>query len=319
MLLGMVMGLLIATQSAQPRADTRAWYQAYQDGVRQVQQRNWQAAIASLNTAKRTGPKPGRRIPFYGDVYDDFLPDYYLGLAYINTQQYKEAASAFDAVRQTGLITAKDKEYAEFTKQSASAAAQVANTATVAQGPPAQGPPAQGPPAAQPVPAPPVTQTANADVGNANAPSTAAPPPVATAAPNPAPTNVPQTGAAAARPPATTATARPTPPRPGTSPNQPYQAPVDLKSESAAMTAFFEGDYLRAANMLSGLTVNGGTPRAAFYLACSRAALVLTGGADAATLADARTRFAGINAAAFAADERYISPRVLALLRNEAR
>lgn len=84
------------------------------------------------------------------------------------------------------------------------------------------------------------------------------------------------------------------------------------------MAAFFGGDYQRAANILATLAPNAGTARAEYYLACSRAALVLTGGADPSTLADAQARFARINAGSFAGDERFISPRILQVLRNPA-
>ncbi|HEY7292178.1 MAG TPA: hypothetical protein VH583_20245, partial [Vicinamibacterales bacterium] len=90
-----VLAMVVALQSsappqAQQRADTRTWYEAYADGRRAFQQGNWQAAIDSLEASKRAAgaPKPGRRVPFYGDVFDDYIPDYYLGQAYLNLKQY---------------------------------------------------------------------------------------------------------------------------------------------------------------------------------------------------------------------------------------
>jgi hypothetical protein len=320
----LVLMLPAATMAAaqQRSSDTRTWYQAYQDGRRQVQQGNWQAGIASLLAAKRTGPAPGRRIPFYGDVFDDYLPDYYLGIAYLNTGRYKESTDAFEAVRRAGLITAKDKEYTEFTRQSASATSELAK-ATIAQGPPPNSavqtsPVQQSPPVQR---TPPVNQNAPSNAANVDGPGA-----------NPVPgagQGVPTAGGVVTtpppigKPPQTAQTTRlPTPvTRPGTppgskSPNTPNPSPGGLGSESAAMAAFFAGDYQRAANLLSALAVSGATPRAEFYLACSRAALVLTGGADPSTLADARARFAQVNVSQFAADQRYISPRVLEVLRT---
>src|SRR3954467_2252796 len=108
-MVALLLALFVATQSAGQaparRNDTRTWYQAYADGKRAFDQKNWQAAIDSLEAAKRAGaPKPGRRIPFYGDVYDDYLPDYYLGMAYMNLRQFTRADQAFAAVRASGLI-----------------------------------------------------------------------------------------------------------------------------------------------------------------------------------------------------------------------
>ena len=99
-MLALLLSALIASQSAAQaqapgrRPDTRTWYQAYADGKRAFDQKNWQAAVDSLEASKRAGaPKPGRKIPFYGDVYDDFLPDYYLGMAYVNLKQYRAGRS----------------------------------------------------------------------------------------------------------------------------------------------------------------------------------------------------------------------------------
>ena len=52
------------------------------------QQKNWTAAIADIEAASRLGaPKPGRNVFFYGDVYRDFNPDYYLGVAFLNLKR----------------------------------------------------------------------------------------------------------------------------------------------------------------------------------------------------------------------------------------
>ena len=311
-LLALVMTMLVATSSTggQARnADTRAWYQAYQDGVRQVQQRNWQAAITSLLAAKRSGPAAGRRVPFYGDVFDDYLPDYYLGLAYMNTLQYTEAAAAFGAVQKTGLITAKDREYAELTRQTAAVSSALLKQVNAQATPPSVTPsgPAQTTNAPPPARNPQTTQAASTDttanVNNPNSADTSAVTPVQSSPPSG------QTAVTAAP------KQRPIPTRPTPTQNTRTASATTLASESTGMAAFFAGDYQRASNILSALIVNGGTPRAEFYLACSRAALVLTGGADPATLSDARTRFSAVNAAQFAADQRYISPRILQTLR----
>lgn len=95
-MVALLLALFVAAQSAGQaparRNDTRTWYQAYADGKRAFDQKNWQGAVDSLEAAKRArAPKPGRKIPFYGDVYDDYLPDYYLGIAYLNLRQFTQA------------------------------------------------------------------------------------------------------------------------------------------------------------------------------------------------------------------------------------
>jgi len=316
-----LVGLLLATPAAaqQRGADTRTWYQAYQDGRQQVQRGQWEAAIASLEAAKRNGPKPGRRIPFYGDVFDDFLPDYYLGIAYLNAGRAQDAVKAFSTVRDAKLIAQRDREYTEFIKQATVAEdrARAAAPTQVAQQPPLPQPSPQQQ-AQQPQPPAPVTQSAANNPPNLPVPT---PDAAVSKAPTPAPPSPAQTPPIR---PATTPAPGPAvvgkqpAPRPNP-PDVPNASAGGLRSEVDGLTAFFSGDYQRAANVLSALAVSGASPRVEFYLACSRAALVLTGGADAASLTEARTRFAALNANQFAGDQRYISPRILELLRSAPR
>src|SRR5262245_4772373 len=138
-MLHVALALLLALQAAnaqQRRADSRTWYQAYADGRRAVQQGNWQAAVDSLEASKRAGaPKPGRRIPFYGDVFDDYLPDYYLGIALTNLGRYADADRAFEAVRASGLVRPNDREYAQFDIQSKKAKAELSALASATPAP----------------------------------------------------------------------------------------------------------------------------------------------------------------------------------------
>ena len=134
---------LVTIQSppAQQRTDTRAWYQAYADAQRQIQQKNWAGAMLDIETALRRGaPKPGRRVHFYGDVYREFNPDYYLGVAYMNLGRYVDADRAFTRVRQARLIEPRDPLYAEFSLQSDIASSIVNHP--VGKAPPAPPPPA---------------------------------------------------------------------------------------------------------------------------------------------------------------------------------
>ena len=322
----LVLGLLIALQAPnaqQRRADSRTWYQAYADGRRAVQQGNWQAAVDSLEASKLAGaPKPGRRIPFYGDVFDDYLPDYYLGIALTNLGRYAEADKAFEAVRASGLIRPSDREYAQLDAQSKKAKSEL-----LALGP-------------SPAPSNP---TAAAGSGGATAGGTAAPPPAnAEVTPPPNPAVVPQQPSPVqqnpiATTPTTTPNYQPPPLQPSTSgrdrnastigrrpppqsPNSPSQgvirrtlAPAD---EEAAIAAYLSGRYDVSASTLGVIQTGvAGSERAYFYLACSRVALAILGQADAGTIADARALLSQAgDPARFSADRRYISPRVLKML-----
>jgi hypothetical protein len=321
-MLALLLGALMVSQSAAQvparRPDTRTWYQAYADGKRAFDQKNWQAAVDSLEASKRAGaPKPGRKIPFYGDVYDDFLPDYYLGVAYVNLKQYAQAERAFAAVRASGVIGPRDREYAQLETQAA-AARDGLQKQDVAQNTPATPGTGAGAPAATPPPAaivpPPVQQQppANAAVlpGAQRQPATTDLPPA-------------QVPVQVARPPAAAANAAANTKRPGTAPQVQRQSPagVDpavpfdpITNEREAIRLYLSGQYADASNRLARAGA-GATPRELFYLACSRTALAILGQGGTPAIDDAKSLVARAGSPdQFAADRRYISPRVLRML-----
>lgn len=91
---------------------------------------------------------------------------------------------------------------------------------------------------------------------------------------------------------------------------------ITPKDEQAAVTAYLSGQYDQTAQLLAAAAGGAAaSPRAAFYLACSRAALVILGQGDPAALSEARDALARAGGAAqFPADRRYISPRVLQMV-----
>lgn len=323
-MLALVLSLFIASpgSAAQnpPRRDTRAWYQAYSDGTRAFQQRRWQEAIDSFEAAKRAAgaPKPGRRVPSYGDNFVDFIPDYYLGVAYTNLNQYGPADRAFAAVRAGGLIGPRDREYAEFQKLSGMASAQLKVPSTVAgiANPPAAGNAGNTLAANQPADNPnPAIQQPIPPPNNASA-AAQQPPPQTN---NPPPNIVQQAPIGRGAPANTAGNAAIVPtPRPIRPPQNRPIAPgaVAAANEQAAIGAYLSGQYDQVETLIGkDVAANSATPRAYFYLACSQTALAILGRADANAVNDARTTLSRAgNPAQFAADRRYISPRVLQML-----
>jgi hypothetical protein len=311
--LAVVVSLQVPAAPTQLRADSRTWYQAYSDGVRAFQKGDWQAAVDSLEAAKRAGaPKPGRKIPFYGDVYNDFIPDYYLGIAYVNLKKYAEADRAFEAVRASALVGPKDREYQQFEAQARVAKSQLvlaqAAPAGAVQAAPSGNAPVNAPNAAVPTVSKPAPYQPAA-VAQQN-------PPV-TNLPAPTPVGPPTVGTAIrGRPGLNNAVLKPG----NISPNRPNQGVVSRfitpADEQAAVSAYLSGQYDQAATLLAGAASgSAATPRAYFYLACSRTALAILGQADAAAVTSARALLARAgDPAQFAADRRYVSPRVLQML-----
>jgi tetratricopeptide (TPR) repeat protein len=338
-LLGATVVLLGATVGAQAQAQrgNQLWYQAYEAGVRDVGRSAWDSAVQNLQAAKQSGPRPARRVVFYGDRVDAFNPDYYIGVAYLNLRRFADADAAFERVRQANLITANDAQFRAFQTQASTArfelllgqaedyfakgdltgAKQVSDQAVAlgidtsrtralqqrladASAPPAPAPapapsPTQGPPPASgPAPTPGPVPTPGPPVTSAPGPT---PGPIPTPAPTPAPNPVP---------------APPPTPKPAPAPLPPPRVAVET-----GIAAFLAGRYGDAVTLL-GITATTdpqGSARARFYLACSLAALVLSGEREDAELVNAKaTLQAAGRLDQFTADRRIISPRVLAAL-----
>jgi tetratricopeptide (TPR) repeat protein len=316
--------------------DTRAWYQAYSDGVRAIAARNWQAAIDSLMAAKRAGPRPGRNIPSYGDnIIEFYAPDYYLGVAYLNLQRFADADAAFRQVRQLELIQPKDREYGAFDTQASRASFEVLVTGAEAQISRGELPSARDAlrqakalgldgarvgrleerlnkaelDAAEARKKAEGTDTTPASTSTIPTPPTV---PGTTSTPiTIAPTTVPITVPPTTVLPLTTSSVS------GGDRTEPGITPTSA-AEANAMAMFFAGDYGGAVAALTPLATSGTpSPAVSFYLACSKAALVLTGQADRAVLDDARALYAQVvGASQFSEDRKYISPRILQLLEG---
>jgi hypothetical protein len=96
----------------------------------------------------------------------------------------------------------------------------------------------------------------------------------------------------------------------------PIKGPIPPRAEEDAIRAYLSGQYDQAAALLnSSVQGPGATPRAFFYLACSRTALAILGQGSSADVDGAKQLLARAgNPAQFAEDRRYVSPRVLRML-----
>jgi tetratricopeptide (TPR) repeat protein len=94
------------------------WYDAYDQGVAAVQKRDWKTAEQRLNEARTANPKQGRNVLAYGDRYVTYLPDYYLGIVYLNTNRSRQAEEAFGRISTQKLIAANNPEYKAFDQHS---------------------------------------------------------------------------------------------------------------------------------------------------------------------------------------------------------
>jgi len=304
------------------------WYQAYDAGVADVRRGAWDSAVQNLQAAKQRGPQPARRVVFYGDRVDTFNPDYYLGIAYLNLRRFADADAAFERVRQANLIAANDSLFRTFQSEASRAKFELALSQAddyLSKGDLGQAKAAGDRANALGVDA---TRTAalqqrvaeaSAQITSANNAPTPAPAPfpvpeppapIPTTQPGPVPLPVPPSPSPSPKPPV------PEPPPPPTPP-PPRPIPSINTGIETGIAAYLSGRYSDAAAILA-VTAATNSPdvvRARFYLACSLAALFLSGEGDEAELDNARAalQMAG-RVEQFAADRRIISPRVLAAL-----
>jgi hypothetical protein len=307
--------VLVASLPAHARQAGGRWYDSYNEGIKAIQRGDWVTAEQRLLDARSSGPKSGRRVFVYGDTYMAFLPDYYLGVVYLNSGRPREAEAAFAQVRSQGLIGARDPEYAQFQAQSLRAAADRAAAETKAMASNAGSKPVPPPeaPVQSPVQTSPPTSYAppavapSADVAKGDLP-VASPPTMqgpVTAGPGPSPVFPKAASAAIVVPPRI-----PLPPPP---------APVPAEAMQNGLVAFFSGDYRTSVMYLEiAARQAGASPRVRLFLACARASLVLTGGGDLELLRTARADYRGADPQRNLTDaqRRLISPRVLEQLER---
>jgi hypothetical protein len=101
---------VIATVTSVSAQSRRDWDDLYRDAIELVAQRQWKKAEDVLLQAIKAGPPSGRgqikRV--FGN--DDYFPEYYLGVIYLNTNRPAEALTQFQAARKRG-VNLRDREF----------------------------------------------------------------------------------------------------------------------------------------------------------------------------------------------------------------
>lgn len=73
------------------------WYRDYENGVKAVQAGTYREAIPLLESARSSGPRPGRQVRYYGTRFGEFYPYVYLGTAYLGIGDCENAVKMFQA------------------------------------------------------------------------------------------------------------------------------------------------------------------------------------------------------------------------------
>ena len=103
---------LVLFIAAPPAAQAkRAWEDLYREAIDLIAKQQWKKAEDTLQAAIKSGPPSGRgviRRTFGRD--DDYFPEYYLGIVYLNTGRAPEAQIQFQVARKRG-INLREKEF----------------------------------------------------------------------------------------------------------------------------------------------------------------------------------------------------------------
>jgi hypothetical protein len=316
-------------------AEQQQWYQLYDAAIVHVRRREWKDAEDKLQEAVRVNPNSGRNVQ-QGRSRDDYFPEFYLGIVYLNTGRPDLALAEFGKARKRNL-NVRDREFREIATYETDAQAQVTKRNAEASAAAAAAAKeraqrfanlmsrAEALYAQRDYAAADTTAREARDLGlDRQAPDQLiekiavaryierielalkrrdAPgarrelDAFAHAAPNAVPMELPERVAVLER---------------------------ELRRasfERDAMRAFYNGSYQQALSFLeSGEKVAPLSARGTFYRACSLAAVFAAGGeTNSRALADARRYFAEATKEAgdFERDRRYISPKILQLLRAQ--
>ena len=90
-------------------ADT--WFNNYENAKKAVEKGEWNQAVEYLRAALAEKDKPALKAKTYGLRFVEYLPYYYLGLAYYRLRLYKEARGAFNLSLEHGTVEKKADLY----------------------------------------------------------------------------------------------------------------------------------------------------------------------------------------------------------------
>src|SRR6266550_4257220 len=81
-----------------------SWYDDYNEGVKAVAGGHWQVVIQRMNAAIAGNAKENDNARTYGNIFINYHPYYYRGLAYLRTGKYDLAISDFEKTSGPGEI-----------------------------------------------------------------------------------------------------------------------------------------------------------------------------------------------------------------------
>src|SRR5713101_5376668 len=81
-----------------------SWYDDYETGIAAVRKGQWQVVIQKMTAAIAVTPKENDNARTYGNIFINYHPYYYRGLAHLRTGKYEEAVKDFETTSGPGEI-----------------------------------------------------------------------------------------------------------------------------------------------------------------------------------------------------------------------
>jgi len=114
-----------------------SWYDDYNEGVKAVATGRWQVVIQKMTAAIAGNSKENDNARTYGNIFINYHPYYYRGLAYLRTGKYEQAISDFEKTSGPGEIDRGSIENLIQEAKMKQAAGNVGTTTTEPPPPPA--------------------------------------------------------------------------------------------------------------------------------------------------------------------------------------
>src|SRR6266511_1489463 len=81
-----------------------SWYDDYDAGIAAVRKGQWQVVIQEMTAAINGNPKENNNTRTYGNIFINYHPYYYRGLAYLRTGKYDHAISDLEKTSGPGEV-----------------------------------------------------------------------------------------------------------------------------------------------------------------------------------------------------------------------
>ena len=92
------------------------WFELYDSALNDMRSKNWSLAEEKLKAAMAQQPNQGKKVRAYGARFMKYIPEYQLAVIHYNTGNYQQALEELLRVRNKGLVSEGDDEYADLSR-----------------------------------------------------------------------------------------------------------------------------------------------------------------------------------------------------------